>query len=258
MDLFRKKVLGEFPKVDDDVLIPLAWIEAAQKRWRSFHLGEHSNGIRGIDVAGMGRDCTCFCDRYGDYVERIEKHNSGGKADHMKVAGAAYDYITHHTGACVSIDTIGEGAGVFSRLDELHGEHPKRIPLGSYISCKYSEAARARNRDLTDTTAQYRFANLRAYCLWAVREWLNPANGSKAMLPPSGTLAEEATEIRWSFRSDGRIVIEPKEDIKSRLGYSPDEFDALANTFHPQAVQYAADYYYHRSGEDELTDEDLY
>ena len=48
---------------------------------------------------------------------------------------------------------------------------------------------------------------------------------------------EEATEIKWSFLSNGKIIIEPKEDIKERLGHSPDEFDALANTFHPKAVK---------------------
>jgi hypothetical protein len=53
------------------------------------------------------------------------------------------------------------------------------------------------------------------------------------MLPPDDGFLEEATEIRWLFRSDGRIIIEPKEDIKERLGRSPDKFDALANTFYP-------------------------
>ena len=56
------------------------------------------------------------------------------------------------------------------------------------------------------------------------------------MLPSGGSLAEEATEIKWSFRSDGSIIIEPKEDIIKRLGHSTDEFDALANTFHPAAL----------------------
>lgn len=37
--------------------------------------------------------------------------------------------------------------------------------------------------------------------------------------------------------SNGKIIIEPKEDIKERLGHSIDEFDALANTFHPKAVE---------------------
>ena len=56
-------------------------------------------------------------------------------------------------------------------------------------------------------------------------------------MPPGGSFLEEATEIKWSFLSNGRIIIEPKEDIKQRLGHSPDEFDALANTFHPSAVR---------------------
>ena len=250
-DLFRKKVLGQFPKVDEDVLIPPSWIEAAQERWKAYHLSNHNNGILGLDVAGMGRDSSCEVYRYGDYVEKIKKTNSGGKADHMKVAGKAVDYLNRHTGCCVSIDTIGEGAGVFSRLQEISVENNGRPRYGSIISCKYSEAARAGSRELTDVTGEYKFANMRAYCFWAVRDWLNPAFGSNAMLPPGGSLLEEATEIKWSFLSNGKIIIEPKEDIKERLGYSPDEFDALANTFHPSAVRYASEYY-----EDEFADDD--
>lgn len=250
-DLFRKKVLGQFPKVDEDVLIPPSWIEAAQQRWRNYHLDNHNDGIMGLDVAGMGRDSSCEVFRYGDYVERIKKTNSGGKADHMKVAGKAVDYLNRHSGCCVSIDTIGEGAGVFSRLQEISVENNGRPRYGSIISCKYSEAARVGSRELTDVTGEYKFANMRAYCFWAVRDWLNPEFNSNAMLPPGGSLLEEATEIKWSFLSNGRIIIEPKEDIKERLGYSPDEFDALANTFHPSAVRYASEYY-----EDEFADDD--
>lgn len=250
-DLFRKKVLGQFPKVDEDVLIPQQWIEAAQDRWRRHQITEHSDGIMGLDVAGMGRDSSCEVHRYGDYVEKIKKYNSGGKADHMRVAGKAVDYLNRNTGCCVSIDTIGEGAGVFSRLQEISVENNGRPRLHSIISCKYSEAAKAGSRELTDVTGEYKFANMRAYCFWAVRDWLNPDFNSNAMLPPGGSLIEEATEIKWSFLSNGRIIIEPKEDIKERLGYSPDEFDALANTFHPVAVRYASTYY-----DDEYADDD--
>lgn len=250
-DLFRKKVLGQFPKVDEDVLIPQPWIEAAQERWRHNHIDTHSDGILGLDVAGMGRDSSCEVYRYGDYVEKIKKTNSGGKADHMKVAGKATGYLTKHTGCCVSIDTIGEGAGVYSRLQEISLENNGRPRYDSIISCKYSEAAKAGSRELTDVTGEYKFANMRAYCFWAVRDWLNPDFGSNAMLPPGGSLLEEATEIKWSFLSNGKIIIEPKEDIKERLGYSPDEFDALANTFHPKAVRYATEW-----NEDSMADDD--
>lgn len=229
-DLFRRKVLGQFPKVADDVLIPTQWLELAHERWRRAGgrepLGAETR-ILGVDVAGMGRDCTCFVERKGAWVSEFNAHNSGGQADHMKIAGRIAAYRRRQIEAYVSIDTIGEGAGVYSRCIEIDEKD-------YIISCKYSEAAKGRGgKPLTDATGQYEFINMRAYLFWAVRDWLNPKNDTGAMLPPDTQFDEEATEIKWSFRSDGRIIIEPKEDIKERLGRSPDKFDALANTFYP-------------------------
>lgn len=232
-DLFRKKVLGEFPKADEDVLIPAKWIEAAQDRYTNYEIKHRGNAILGLDVAGMGRDNSVFCLRHDNYVEEFKKYNSAGKADHMRVAGLTANFLKTNKGSVVSIDTIGEGAGVYSRVVEVLGRNKNRV-----ISCKYSESAKnSSKKELTDLTGQYTFANMRAYLFWAVRDWLNPDNKTNAMLPPGGSFLEEATEIRWSFTSSGKIVIEPKEGIKHRLGYSIDEFDALANTFHPEAVK---------------------
>ena len=229
-DLFRRKVLGQFPKVADDVLIPTQWLELAHERWRRAG-GRESLGaetrILGVDVAGMGRDCTCFVERKGAWVSPFNSYNSGGSADHMKIAGQIAAYRRRQIEAYISIDTIGEGAGVYSRCIELDEKE-------YILSCKYSEAAKGHNgKPLTDVTGQYEFINMRAYLFWCVRDWLNPKNDTGAMLPPDTQFDEEATEIKWSFRSDGRIFIEPKEDIKERLGRSPDKFDALANTFYP-------------------------
>lgn len=229
-DLFRIKVLGKPPKIAEDILIPQQWIEEAQERWQRFKGKPSGQKVRGVDVAGMGRDCSVYLTRQDNYVHPIKKHNSGGTADHMRVAGDNAHFLDTNPGAFVSIDTIGEGAGVFSRMEELgyNNKTPKRV-----ISCKYSEAARIRTKDLSDITGQYRFANMRAYLYWCVRDWLNPKNETGAMLPPGDCIKEEGAEIRWCFRSDGKIIIEPKEDIKKRLGRSPDEMDALANTFYP-------------------------
>lgn len=232
-DLFRKKVLGKFPKVGEDVLIPEQWLEIAHQRWKEAHGKKPVTTeprIMGVDVAGMGRDCTCFVERQGVWASEFKTHNSGGSADHMKIAGAITDRRRHEIEMFVSIDTIGEGAGVFSRCIENESRENARY----IISCKYSEGAKGLNgKNLTDTTGQYEFLNMRAYLFWAVRDWLNPKNETGAMLPPDAQFDEEATEIKWSFRSDGRIYIEPKEDIKKRLGRSPDKFDAFANTFYP-------------------------
>lgn len=230
-DLFRKKVLGKFPKVSDDVLIPQQWIEAAQERWianRGIEPMEREGipRVMGVDVAGMGRDATCYTERMGAWCSGFDCHNSGGTADHMEVAGKIVARRRRQPQMFVAIDTIGEGAGVYSRCKEQDDE--------TYIiSCKYSEWGNFDPDKLRDITGQHRFVNMRAYLFWCVRDWLNPKNNTGAMLPPDSLFLEEATEIRWFFRSDGKIQIEPKEDIKKRLGRSTDRFDSLANTFYP-------------------------
>ena len=219
-DAFRIKVLGKFPKAAEDILIPQQWVEAAQQRWRKFRLGAKAHCRLGVDVAGMGRDESVLCPRYGNYVPKFDVHQSAGKADHMHVAGMHTPYL-YDKKAKAFIDTIGEGAGVYSRLQELGYKN--------VYSCKYSEGARG----LHDITNQYEFVNMRAYCYWSLRDWLNPKNGFGAALPPCDKLMEEATETHWRFTSDGRILIEPKEEIKKRIKRSPDYMDALANTFYP-------------------------
>ncbi|WP_262246996.1 hypothetical protein [Parapedobacter soli] len=231
-DIFRIKVLGKFPKVGQDNLIPEQWIELAEQRWEEFHAScsyEYYSDqlIMGNDVAGMGRDSSVDCYRYGNIVAKFYETNSAGVADHMETAGRIANVLANDHEAISSIDTIGEGAGVYSRLIELgYGDR--------VISCKYSESAKDEGEQpLTDITGQYEFANMRAYLFWAVRDWLDPKNKTGAMLPPSERLKEEAIEIKWKFQSNGSVIIEPKEDIKKRLGRSTDLFDALANTFHP-------------------------
>jgi hypothetical protein len=38
------------------------------------------------------------------------------------------------------------------------------------------------------------------------------------------------SQTTYSFRGD-RLLLEPKEEVKKRLGYSPDDADAFALTF---------------------------
>jgi hypothetical protein len=240
-DKFRVKVLGLAPKVSSDVLVPGSWIEAANERWNKFiEQGfKPDKQLRlGVDVAGMGRDNSCFCPRYGDYVKEFELKSGGGEAIHMEIAGIIknalklnYDEFSGKIGQAF-IDTIGEGAGVYSRLRELSQEKG-----GEWIkpfSCKNSENAEdSAGNPLLDRTGVYEFFNMRAYLYWAVRDWLNPEHNSKAMLPPDNELYKELTSTIWSFRGDGKVQIEPKEKIIARIGRSPDKSDALANTFWP-------------------------
>jgi hypothetical protein len=242
-DLFRVKVRGMAPRVSSGALIPQEWIEAAVDRWKLQHEQgwklDKSSLRLGVDVAGMGRDSSSFCYRFKNYVDRWDMIHSGGTANHMQIAGKTkqtMDTATDRyagTTAQSFIDTIGEGAGVYSRLIELSEQVDYSYLEGRIHSVKFSEAAKYEGRELKDFTGQYSFINMRAYLFWAVRDWLNPYNKTGAMLPPDEEFSQEATEIQWKFRSDGKVQIEEKDEIKKRIGRSIDKFDALANTFYP-------------------------
>lgn len=224
-DLFRVKVLGMFPRVAEDVLIPYEWIELANKRWRELQEAKYKpdKPLRlGVDVAGMGYDSSVLAHRYGDYVEKLQIHQSGGKADHMHVVGMIENALKGEKDMAF-IDTIGEGAPVLSRLVEMGHNN--------CISCKFSESAKG----LHDESGEYEFSNMKAYLYWAVRDWLDPKNGHSPALPPDDMLAEECTESHWSLTSSGKISIEKKDDLKARIKRSPDRLDGLANSFYPRS-----------------------
>ncbi len=69
------------------------------------------------------------------------------------------------------------------------------------------------------------YANLRAQLAFGVREWLE----SGAVVCADEELREDVLSQKYSFDRTGRILIESKDDIKARIGRSPDAGDALAN-----------------------------
>ena len=49
-------------------------------------------------------------------------------------------------------------------------------------------------------------------------------------MPESPELAAALTQTTYTIQGD-RLLLEPKADIKAKLGYSPDEADALVTSF---------------------------
>lgn len=229
-DLFLVKVMGEWPREPEGQLIPLAWVEAAHHRWLEWEAqgkplrtpgGSWIDPLRlGVDVAGMGVDSTVYLRRYGWIVSELAAF---GQSDHMATAGHVVSILEAEPEAIALLDTIGEGAGVYSRLREL------RQPVESV---KFSEGA----ENLRDLTGERKFLNLRAYCYWAVRDALDPKLGGKLALPPVDELTQDLTAPQWTRNSQGKIVLQPKDEIRLRLGRSPDYGDALALTYAPEVT----------------------
>ncbi len=233
-DLFLVMVIGEPPREQEDQLIPYSWIKAANDRWIEME-GKPKGALLslGVDVAGMGVDTQTTLYRYDTYVLKINKES---KSDHMATVGKIKNILVANPGGHAFIDTIGEGAGVYSRLQELENAVPPVISKGLSVSAKFSETAKGKK----DFTGLRTFYNMRAYCLWAIRDALDPDFNryrEPLALPPNDDLTQELCEHHWDTKSNGDIFIEPKDKIKERLGRSPDSSDALALTYYPLPKQ---------------------
>lgn len=223
-DLFRVKVMGEFPKESEGRLVPLGWIEESNARWKErqgLSIGKVPLRL-GVDIAGMGRDLSIYTHRRESMVTYIEAFANPDKREtvHMENAGRIKNYLIKPEDRAL-IDTIGEGAGVHSRCRE-QGVNS--------ISAKFSYHAKG----LKDQANVREFKNMRAYCYWAVRDALDPQHPTNLALPECDELLEELVEITYIIQSDGKIKIEPKEDIQERIGRSPDYADSLALSFYPR------------------------
>lgn len=205
---YQARVLGEFPESGDDVLVPLNWCEAATERTAA----PAGRLLIGVDVARYGTDLTVLVARDDAGVRHSEEHNG---LSTMETAGRTID-LARRLGvspSCVFIDDAGVGGGV---VDRLHEQGFMCIAVNAGSKASDSE----------------RFANLRAEMYWGLREALNPDSERPLFIPQEfGALALECSVARKKFTSKGQVALEQKDEIKKRIGHSPDRADALALTY---------------------------
>ena len=252
--LYRARVLGEFPDHSEDTLIRLSDVEAAVERWKalpapgngralvalpepahSAHLtqpgatdtrpagnsalpalveghGERriaprdpaslpavpNLAVRGdgevvlsVDVARYGSDQSVILRRRGSHIEEIQTFNG---MDTMELAGWVAAAIREFQPAQTCIDEVGVGAGVVDRLREQ-----------GYGVRGVNAAHSARQKGV--------FANIRAEGYWKLRDLF--AAGAIA-IPEDQRLLGELAALRYSFDSQGRLLMESKEDMRKR------------------------------------------
>jgi len=209
---YQARVMGNFPEGADDTLIPLAWVEAAQARWLDAEPGEPVE--IGCDVARYGSDESVIAIRRGGRVEPLLVY---AQKDTMETAGLVKAAHAETGATAIKVDEIGIGAGVVDRLREL-----KCPAVGVNVASAPVEPER--------------FTNLRTELWWNLRELLNPnprANPNPIALPPDDELLADLTNVKYRLDSRGRMQLESKEEIKKRLGRSPDRGDAVVLAFAP-------------------------
>ncbi len=197
-------VLGEFPDVGFTNLLGPDDLERAEHRQYMDEQVMYAQKRIGVDVARFGDDATVISVRQGlragPFLE-LRKLDTQAVADRIALA-------VQRTGAeLVFVDANGMGVGVIDALKRLR--------------------VRTVGVDSSSKPTDDRYFNKRAEVWTAMADWVKSGGG----IPPAmDQLKRDLMEPTYSFKH-GKILIEDKDQIKKRLGRSPDWGDSLAMTF---------------------------
>ena len=211
---YRIRVLGEFPRSDEDTVIPMELLDLAMNR--DVEASPYAPLVWGLDVARFGSDRSALCKRRGNAV--IEPIKTWKNLDLMQLTGAVVAEFEALPPSDrpeeILVDSIGLGAGVVDRLKELN------LP--------------ARGINVSESPAMGgTYRNLKAELWYKAKAWLEQRD---CRLPKDELLVAELATVRYMFTSNGKIQIESKDDIKKRGLASPDKADAFCLTFASDAV----------------------
>lgn len=211
--IYRVRVKGEFPTTATDALFTLEMLEKFFDTSRE--VDDTGHEVWGQDIARFGDDkCQTF--RRKGY--RGYKLSGWEKKDTMQTASRInLEYSqSYEKPEFIFIDTIGVGAGVYDRCNELGLN-------GIALEANASESA---------TNPMYHNKRTEMY------HNLADAIKKGACSPYDEELEEELLAVTFSFDNRSRVKLCSKDEIKETIGRSPDKSDAVAlSYFEPLPTQ---------------------
>lgn len=203
--MYNRFVLNSWEDADtvDNVIQP-DWVAKAARRETLITFPVKK--IVSIDVARFGDDLTTF---YAFENYRVVGRESWEKKPTMDTVGRAVLFAKKHEIEWFAVDEIGVGAGVVDRLMEM-----------GYNVIAVNSSKRSRFPD--------RYANIRAEVYGTGADLLQ--QGLVEIQPDDESLMEQLCWAKYkAVKSNGCLIVEPKEDIKKRYQKSPDFADAYLN-----------------------------
>ena len=211
-DVYRIRVLGEFPKEEPDTLIPIHLCEAAAIREMDLpDISTYETVEIGVDVARFGDDETVIYSRVGNVIrEEVILRNR----DLMHVSGEIIKTIEKFAGktAYVNIDESGLGSGVVDRVEEVVKSRQIRAVITGV-----NNGAKAKDDAFINTGSEMWFY---------MREKIKDIR-----IPNDNVLIGQLSSRKYRLSSSGKHMVEPKEQMKNRGLQSPDRADALVLCF---------------------------
>jgi phage terminase large subunit len=206
-------ILGEFPPGSISALLDLKDVQASQERNLEPSAYDWAQKRLGADVSRFGSDPTILFPRQGllagvHGVPFITMRHPRGSPASVTIANRIMDAKARWNWEQVFIDATGGWAA---------GARDILISAGYPVqSIQYHAPA-----------PDPRYYNMRAYMWWHGAQWVK---GGGQLPPNCPGLVKQLTEVTYSYKN-GRLIIEDKEQVKARIGESPNEADALFQTF---------------------------
>lgn len=214
--LYKSKVLGEFSEDAPNKVVRASDVARCRiDPERKLADEELLPVVLGVDVGGGG-DETVIRERRGQRAGREWRAHTDRPE---KIAPMVVQAIKESGATVVNIDSIGIGFGVIGELRNAagRGEHTARI-VGVNVGEKSSDPEK--------------YKNLRAEMWWAIARGLSERGGwDLSGMANADTAVAQLLEPLWHVDAAGRIQVEPKDEIRKRLGRSPDNADALLLAF---------------------------
>jgi len=186
-----------FAEESEDTLIRWGWIDYATKTPIMKH--ELRCPVWGLDVAEAGSDLTVLTKTYTDYIKYKQTETHVLKTvETMDTANAVSAIVPKEE--MINVDSIGVGAGVYSRLKE-QGHN--------VVSVRVSQSPLTKNN---------RYLNQKSQWYWRLRSIFE---SKQIEILNDKRLIRELSQMRYEFTSTGKIKIVDPE------GKSPDFADSL-------------------------------
>jgi hypothetical protein len=197
-ELLQAYLHGNWSMLESNSQIILdSWLQAAQG-FQTLLAGK----IIACDPARFGDDKTIIL--VLDGTEIIERQEMG-YCRTTEISNKLAEMSRIHGNIPIVVDEIGIGAGV---CDELYSYGRRVIP--------FNAAEKAEN--------EKKFYNRRAEAWWELAESLSHKECGCMYLQKYPELKRQLVIPTYDFRN-GKIIVEAKDDIKARLGRSPDDAD---------------------------------
>ncbi len=202
-------------------VIPREWLQAAFDRWAANPKPETGLSAIGCDPSRGGRDKMVIARRHANWYDHLLKYQGEEVDDGPKVAAFVIDALGNRKSTPINIDPIAIGSSPYDSLVnwEAFEVNVTGINFGS-------KAVDYDGKKLTDRSGKYTFRNVRAAAIWGFRESLDPETGDDLAIPYDKELKREALAHRWKPTPSG-IQILSKDEVKDKIGRSPDSFDAI-------------------------------